>query len=211
MIFFPRDVFSKTVASKNAAVFYCKYFVQISILILILTVTQNAWSSNPAHSKLHQSTTKKNRENHSIEVDSLVFKNMAPSPGDLLKQMIACLNKGDTAKLYRLSITRQEYLQLYPFLPNADTTHSDDKDFRMGFFLMDNRKMVLRAFSHFGAQALEFSRFAFEAQTEDRGTLIFHHGLKVWVKKSGQEIELPISRSLIFTHGGWKFWGFSSD
>ncbi len=145
----------------------------------------------------------------------LPFQGLAQTPVELLQRAIACLNTGDTVGLYRLSVTREEYLQIYRYLPRADTTNSDDRDFRMGFFLMDNRKMLLREFENFGRKPgqkqLEFSRFAYAGEREELGKLAFQHGLKVWVKRDAAEFELPISKSLIAINGGWKLWGFTSD
>lgn len=84
-------------------------------------------------------------------------------------------------------------------------------DFRLGFFLMDNRKMLLRDFERYGKQDLVLSRFAFAGEREELGKIAFQHGLKVWVKHGAVESELPISKSIIAVEGGWKLWGFTSD
>jgi len=149
------------------------------------------------------------RKNPSAEARP--FQNLSSSPEDLAKRAIACLNRGDTAAFYRLAIGREEYLQLYPFLPDADTSSPDDKNFRMGYFLMDNRKQVLRIFERYGNAGLVFSRLAFLEEMDDRKRFAFHHGFHVWVKKDTTEMELTLSKTLVSVKGGWKIWGFSDD
>ncbi len=149
--------------------------------------------------------------NFSIAAAKKPMEQFAKGPTELIQNAIDCLNRGDTAKFYQLSIVRDEYKNLYPFLPRADTTNNEDRDFRMGFFLMDNRKMILRIFEKHGKHNLKFSRMAFLGEKEDRNKFAFHHGLHVWVLENGIEVELPLSKSLISLPKGWKFWGFSGD
>lgn len=139
------------------------------------------------------------------------FRNLPATPEELLSRAVACLNRGDTAGLQRLAVTRREYMQLYPFLERSDTARHDDRDFRMGFFLMDNRKMILRLFADHGNSGLEFSRLAFFAPPVDRVRFSYHGNFHAWIKHGGIEREFPIARSLIRVDGGWKFWGLKAD
>jgi hypothetical protein len=139
------------------------------------------------------------------------FQDMPKTPVELIGKAIECINRGDTAGLYGLSVLREEYLQLYPYLPHADTSNQDDRNFRMGYFLMDNRKMAIRMFESFGKSNLRFSRMAFLGEKEDRQRFEFHYGLHVWVIKDGNETELPLSKTLVSVDGGWKLWGFSDS
>ncbi len=140
-----------------------------------------------------------------------LFRNLPATPEALMQRAVACLNRGDTAGFYNLGVTREEYLALYPYLDRADTVNHDDRDFRMGFFLMDNRKMIIRLFQERGGSGLEFSRLAFLAQPRSQGPFAFNEGFLAWVKKDSQETELLIAKSLIYVEGGWKFWGLKSD
>ncbi len=140
-----------------------------------------------------------------------IFIDQAKSPEELLQRAIVLLNQGDTAGLYRLSVMREEYIALYPFLPNSDTVNTDDMNFRMGFFLMDNRKMLLRELTKFPGPGTSLSKFAFTGVKEECGRMFFMHGLHVWVKREGREIELHFAKSMVSMDGGWKFWGFSGD
>jgi hypothetical protein len=140
-----------------------------------------------------------------------VFRNLPATPEALLERAVACLNRGDTAGFYRLGVTRREYLALYPYLDRADTTDAEDRDFRMGFFLMDNRKMIVRLFQDHGRAGLGFSRLAFFAPPENRDRFSYHGSFHAWVMRGGREVELPIAKSLIRVDGGWKFWSFKAD
>ncbi len=152
-----------------------------------------------------------NKSRAGLSLEKKPFQNLAKNPSELVAKALDCLNRGDTLGLYNLSIVREEYIQLYPFLPRADTTSVEDRDFRMGYFLMDNRKMIFRKFENHGRANLQFSRLAFLGEKEARGRFSFHHGLHIWVLKGGKEIELVLAKSLISVDGGWKFWGYSGD
>jgi hypothetical protein len=172
-----------------------------------------ALAGSPAAAKTapsHHGTAKRSASG-SHQAQERPFRNMPKTPTDLIGRAIGCINRGDTAGLYSLSVMREEYLQLYPYMPQADTSNDDDRNFRMGYFLMDNRKMAIRLFEAYGKFNLRFSRMAFLGEKEDRQRFAFHYGLHVWVIKDGNEIELPLSRTLVSVDGGWKLWGFSDS
>jgi hypothetical protein len=140
-----------------------------------------------------------------------VFKNLPRTPEELLQRAVSCLNKGDTTGFYQLGVTREEYLVLYPYMDRADTTSNDDRDFRLGYFMMDNRKMIIRTFENYGKSNMAFSRLAFFAPPADKRRFRYHGSFHAWVKKDSAEVELLIAKSLISVDGGWKFWSFSAD
>ena len=140
-----------------------------------------------------------------------LFRNLPATPEALMQKAVACLNRGDTAGFYRLGVTRKEYLALYPYLDRADTANHDDRDFRMGFFLMDNRKMIIRLFGNHGRSGLEFSRLAFLAPPQNKNGFAFNGSFHAWVTKDSREFEIPIANTLLHVNGGWKFWGIKAD
>lgn len=129
----------------------------------------------------------------------------------LLAASLRALDARDTAGLERLTVGRREFLGAYPGFA-VDTT-AERREFALGYFLADNRKLMLRGLSAAGSagRGLALARFEVEGPVERYGDATLFRGLRLWVRKDSSAAEFRFLRSAAKTPSGWRIWSFSDD
>lgn len=147
------------------------------------------------------------KEKKQIEaINLLKFADLFPSKEMLVTDFITKLTQLDTAGASHHIVRHNEYIMLYPYQKDADTS-SQSAEFVAQMLTSSNKKHFFRWLERISTNQLKLSRVEFSNEKENFPGYTFHKGTKVFLKDSlGNENIYPIFDNILEVQGKFKIW-----
>jgi hypothetical protein len=136
-----------------------------------------------------------------------------PSRGALVARFVRALERGDTADLVRMAVSRAEFAWLvYPTDPQSRPPYELEPGLMWFQAQTRNRTGVLRALRSFGGRPLRFAGYACDARPRVEGANRVWTGCRVHVAgPDGRPVSLRLFGAVLERGGRFKIQSYSND
>jgi hypothetical protein len=130
----------------------------------------------------------------------------------LIRRFVEAVERGDTASIRSMSITRAEFAYLYyPASPHSRPPMQQVPGLAWFLMVQDSQKGITRVFDRYAHRQLGFVGHSCEAAPRDDGGFRFWDACMVQLRHAEQTAERRLFGSIIEHEGHYKFLSYAND